>query len=202
MSVDHELCNEASRWCYWAFQGDCSLPQRSPSEIMAGGVRGDRLLRPTSTAISRRIHAASRARAQFSRPVIDGRYRGGGIFARINSLPADHIVTLRALYQLPGPDQYGYQIRLAARLHEAYTREWQGPIRAKTAALVRSMVNACIFSARHPELSWGLHSHPWGYFGVTSGAWRKTYQSHWRRIRELFEDMHCEAVLLAYEKRC
>ena len=197
---DHELYREASRWCFWVFQGDCGLPQRSPSEIMAGGAKGSMELKRTSAAISRRVHATNKARAQFSRPVIDGRYRGGRIFARINQLPEGHITTLRALYQLPGPDQYECQAKLANEIHEAYTAAWEGPLRAKTRNLIRVMVDTAIFAARNPAVARATLMTPHDLFGVGPKAWQQSYAKHWRGVRDMLHERQSEAAILAYQK--
>lgn len=202
---DHEQeAFERGQQLVWKiFNADPARAYTSPAEMFTGrhrGRSGKIKLKQTSARESLRIHASESVKAQFSRPPIDARYRGGRHFAVINALPSHQIALLRAIYQPASPVQFDHSVQLARELYGHYIESTEKKLRAATREIIRRMVDARISSERDWRLGIALSHRPWELFECSEDSWRKYREPHWRGICRLFDAMHYESVMAVYQK--
>lgn len=174
-------------------------PMGSPFEIFDGRKRkkkeGEKPLKRCSNKETLQVSASETRRGKVtSTAPINERYSGRRI-ALIGKLAPDHIVMLRACYLPESNQQWEYQQKANVMIQRLYIEEGKTRLRSPMRELLPRMAALKLESLRSPALAIGMRNKTWEYFDITPDNWRQTYVKKWRRVCELVDKVHFDAVM-------
>lgn len=169
---------------------------RSPSDIFAGGRprRGTERLKRCSDEWTRRVHAAERRRAQFSRPLIDEHdFRNSRVVHIVNGLSESEICWIRHVFMPECASRVDY----GRRYQRMFWRQFQATLpegHRLDMTLLQRMAELMVFSFASWRVDYLIQTEPlWELFGVGKSNWHQRYVPHWRAM---------ERAALLHHRRC